>query len=260
MYPIPLGVDRPLFAPSEQINSTQHGRHSAGSDASCRYQFCSSLFTFMICNFCELLLRLTYEAVKSSSKYAHDIERSTSCCFFVLVLFVSILLFCTVPRSTRTKHSPLYGIVVSYDDHYQWAVQRGATVNNNCFSPYSRCLVNSSKCARCRVLDNHFTAHLLQNLSVKQFWKSVKIWQNYGHEFGVQFVLAHPVIIIHHWCWYFFCTVSQLFTAQETDTPSTQPTFQWFSFSKSTALSLGLHQSRSNFSYVTVPVAFHSSD
>jgi len=28
---------------------------------------------------------------------------------------------------------------------------------------------------------------------VKEFWKSVKNWQSYCHEFGVQFFLAHPV-------------------------------------------------------------------
>jgi len=31
-----------------------------------------------------------------------------------------------------------------------------------------------------------------QNVPVKEFWRSVKIWQNYGHKFSVQF-LAHPV-------------------------------------------------------------------
>ena len=34
--------------------------------------------------------------------------------------------------------------------------------------------------------------NLLENIPVKEFWKSVKIWQNCGHEFGMQF-LAHPV-------------------------------------------------------------------
>jgi len=28
---------------------------------------------------------------------------------------------------------------------------------------------------------------IYENLPVEEFWKSVKIWQNYGHEFGVQF-------------------------------------------------------------------------
>jgi len=31
------------------------------------------------------------------------------------------------------------------------------------------------------MLNNHFTAKLLKNFSVEEFW------QNYGHEFGVQF-------------------------------------------------------------------------
>jgi len=29
----------------------------------------------------------------------------------------------------------------------------------------------------------------------KQFWKSAKIWQNYGHEFVALLFLAHPVHI-----------------------------------------------------------------
>ena len=34
---------------------------------------------------------------------------------------------------------------------------------------------------------NHFTANLLENLLVKEFFKSVEISQTYGHEFVVQF-------------------------------------------------------------------------
>jgi len=30
----------------------------------------------------------------------------------------------------------------------------------------------------------HFTANLLPSLTMKEFWKSVKIWQSYRHEFG----------------------------------------------------------------------------
>jgi len=30
----------------------------------------------------------------------------------------------------------------------------------------------------------HFTANLSPSLAVKEFWKSVKIWQSYRHEFG----------------------------------------------------------------------------
>ena len=32
-----------------------------------------------------------------------------------------------------------------------------------------------------------YTPNLLENVPVKEFWKSVKIWQSHGHEFGVQF-------------------------------------------------------------------------
>ena len=43
---------------------------------------------------------------------------------------------------------------------------------------------------------NHFSANLLENLPAEEFWKSVKIWKNYGHEFGVEFFLTHPVRLL----------------------------------------------------------------
>ena len=44
------------------------------------------------------------------------------------------------------------------------------------------------------IFNKHFTVNLLRNLAVKKFWKSDKIWQNYGHEFVASF-LAHPVYL-----------------------------------------------------------------
>ena len=41
---------------------------------------------------------------------------------------------------------------------------------------------------------NHFTTYLPRNLSEKIFWKSVKIWQNYSHEFVASIFLAHTAI------------------------------------------------------------------
>jgi len=47
--------------------------------------------------------------------------------------------------------------------------------------------------ARCGGIFNmHLTANLPRNLSVKKNYKSVKIWQNYGHKSVAPF-LAHPV-------------------------------------------------------------------
>ena len=37
------------------------------------------------------------------------------------------------------------------------------------------------------MFNNLFTTNLLRNIPVNEFWKSIKIWQNYGHEFDVQF-------------------------------------------------------------------------
>ena len=42
------------------------------------------------------------------------------------------------------------------------------------------------------VFNIHLTANLLRYLPVKKISKSVKIWQNYGHEPVAPF-LAHPV-------------------------------------------------------------------
>jgi len=47
-------------------------------------------------------------------------------------------------------------------------------------------VATNSRCGG--ILNNHFTENLLENLTVEEFWKSVQIWRNYGHEFGVQFL------------------------------------------------------------------------
>ena len=41
---------------------------------------------------------------------------------------------------------------------------------------------------------NCFTANLLKNQPVKEFWKSVKIWQTYDHEYGVPPFIEHCVV------------------------------------------------------------------
>jgi len=51
-------------------------------------------------------------------------------------------------------------------------------------------------CARCGEIHNNlFTANFQENLPVKEFWRADKIWQNYDHKFGEQF-LAHPVQVM----------------------------------------------------------------
>ena len=48
--------------------------------------------------------------------------------------------------------------------------------------------------ARCdRIFNDHLTANLPRNLPMKTIFKSVKIWQNYGHESMAPF-FAHPVV------------------------------------------------------------------
>ena len=50
-----------------------------------------------------------------------------------------------------------------------------------------------SKHWRHECIDYPLTANLPRNLPVKQILKSVKIWQNYGHESVASVFLAHPV-------------------------------------------------------------------
>jgi len=40
----------------------------------------------------------------------------------------------------------------------------------------------------------HFTANLSLSLTTTEFWKSVKIWQSYRHEFGGPVFLEHSVV------------------------------------------------------------------
>jgi len=44
-----------------------------------------------------------------------------------------------------------------------------------------------------------FAVNLLQSLQVKEFWKSVKFWQNYGHEFSVQFFGPPCIFVLAAW-------------------------------------------------------------
>ena len=43
------------------------------------------------------------------------------------------------------------------------------------------------------IFNDHFIAHLLLSVSVKEFWKLVNIWRRYGQQFGVLFFLTHDV-------------------------------------------------------------------
>jgi len=37
---------------------------------------------------------------------------------------------------------------------------------------------------------HHFAADLLQSLTMKEFWKSVKIWQSHWHKFTATFLCS----------------------------------------------------------------------
>jgi len=58
---------------------------------------------------------------------------------------------------------------------------------SNChlFSDFSVSQGSVATRLRCGgIFSYHFTANLSQSLAVKEFWKSVKIWQSYRHQFG----------------------------------------------------------------------------
>jgi len=50
---------------------------------------------------------------------------------------------------------------------------------------------------RCGGIFNYtFVANLSLSLTVKEFWKSINIWQSYHHEFGGPVFLEHNVVLI----------------------------------------------------------------
>jgi len=50
---------------------------------------------------------------------------------------------------------------------------------------------------RCgEIFNNHFTANLLQNLAVKEFWTSIKIWQIIMAMSLIRIFLTHPVVAV----------------------------------------------------------------
>ena len=46
------------------------------------------------------------------------------------------------------------------------------------------------------IFSYHFTANLSLSLIVKEFWKSVKIWQSYRYEFGGPLFLEHCTYVV----------------------------------------------------------------
>jgi len=56
-------------------------------------------------------------------------------------------------------------------------------------------VVMRSRCGG--IFSLHFTANLSLSLTVKEFWKSVKIWQSYRYETGGPLFLEHSVHCLH---------------------------------------------------------------
>jgi len=57
-------------------------------------------------------------------------------------------------------------------------------------------------CFRCsEIFNGHFIAHLARSLSVKEFWKSVKIWHSYCDKIlCLPFVFGHSVCVPERHC------------------------------------------------------------
>ena len=59
-----------------------------------------------------------------------------------------------------------------------------------------------------------FVDNLILFRAMKKFWKSIKIWQSYGHEYVAYFFLAHPVYCLlltcvsqpRTWWWWWRCS------------------------------------------------------
>ena len=46
------------------------------------------------------------------------------------------------------------------------------------------------------IINDHFIANVPQSVPVKEFLKSVNIWQRYGQKYGGMFFLTHSVVIV----------------------------------------------------------------
>jgi len=76
-----------------------------------------------------------------------------------------------------------------------------AVSNYHLFSDINISQCNVAMRLRCGALViYHFTANLSQSLTMKEFWKSVKIWQSYRHEFGGPIFFGTQCTISGHSC------------------------------------------------------------
>ena len=48
---------------------------------------------------------------------------------------------------------------------------------------------------RSGIFNNHVIANFLGNLTMKKFWKSVKVWWSYSHVFGVSLFMRRGVVL-----------------------------------------------------------------
>ena len=103
----------------------------------------------------------------------------------LILHFLTISHYLNATTSCTCCHSTLWNINVkrAINDKLHGIVQRVSFIVNRLFSDILQGSVSTY--ARCSgMFNNHLTANLPKNFAVKKIGKSVKIWQNYGHEFG----------------------------------------------------------------------------
>ena len=103
---------------------------------------------------------------------------------FLLVTSPNIHRFKQKKFTPWLSNKPLLILLSTTPPHLKYA----ATLPRNlslmaCFADINVSQGSVATCARCGGMFNiHLTANLLRNVPVKKFCKSVKMWQNYGHE------------------------------------------------------------------------------
>ena len=82
-----------------------------------------------------------------------------------------------------------------------FTINHNTCSNYHLFSDIAIAQGSVATCLRCGgIFSYHFTANLSPSLTVKEFWKSVKVWQSYCYEFGGPLFLWNTVYMSVHIC------------------------------------------------------------
>jgi len=82
-----------------------------------------------------------------------------------------------------------------------FTINHNTCSNYHLFSDIAIAQGSVATCLRCGgIFSYYFTANLSPSLTVKEFWKSVKVWQSYCYEFGGPLFLWNTVYMSVHIC------------------------------------------------------------